>query len=204
MWQDNFMAYHMKTRTIIAVIHAFVAVALALPADAQTLPATSPPACTNLSRAKLKKLKGARHGAWGLSEVIEPHDGLVRKIPVAKYRSGQECEREADELRADLCASFVCEDQYGCPLFQPFHSGDQGEIAEGEKAANTARLLEKKLHGKAPGLGSICAGVGGDGFGITEIQVFVLKLTPAVQAAVPKTFGGFPVDIWPNGEGRFL
>jgi hypothetical protein len=51
--------------------------------------------------------------------------------------------------------------------------------------------LRDQLHGKAPGLESVCAGVGGDGFGITEFRVFVLQPTPKVRGAVPKTLGGY-------------
>jgi hypothetical protein len=74
---------------------------------------------------------------------------------------------------------------------------------EGRNAAKSSKQLREKLHGQVPGLELVCAGVGGDGFGITDIQVFVLQRTPEVQVAVPKTFSVFPVDIWPNGEGRF-
>jgi hypothetical protein len=116
----------MKLRPMVAIIHAFVLLTVALSADAQTPTVTPPPACTNLGDARLKKLESAGHGAWALSEVIELGNGSVRKTPQAKYRSSQECEREADELRADLCASFVCEDRYGCRLFQPFHPSDPG------------------------------------------------------------------------------
>ena len=193
----------MKLGRIISIILGILLLAVALPVNAQTPVPASSPACANLSEARLKMLKGVKHGTWTLSELTDPENRHPGKTLLAKYRSHQECERAADELRADLCVGFICEDRYGCQLFQPFHPCDSFEIAEGRKATEAAHQLGKKLRGKVPGLESVCAGLSEDGLGITEVQVFVRQRTSAVQALVPKTFGGFPVDIWPDGEARF-
>jgi hypothetical protein len=156
------------------------------------------PECNSkLDRATLEKLKHASHGEWTLSEDLEPETANTT-TPLAHYRTAQECERQADELRADWCAGFECTDRHHCQLFQPFHPDDP----DGPKAVIAANKLREKLRGKVPGLESVCAGVGSS-VGQTEIEVFVLKRTPAVQTAVPTTFGGYPIYISTVGESRF-
>jgi hypothetical protein len=104
------------------------------------------PECSKLDRTTLEKLKHASDGEWTLSEVLEPETANTTS-PLAHYRTGQECERQADELRGDWCAAFECTDRYHCGLFQPFHPDDP----DGPKAVIAASKLRERLRGSVPG-----------------------------------------------------